>query len=224
LDKSFRLFFNAAMERRVPVVYAVIPGMMDQGLIRFLRKAKEKTPHLLDIVQHGWVHANHSKIQGKKYEFGSSRSLKLQREDIQRGFKKMQQAFGDLFTPAFVPPYHGYDLRTLRILKEEIFWAFSIGKVEGKCQLVQLPAEVSFTRYNKDGSRSINTANDMVEMLGRKFYRQLIPGVITHHEDFKSKEAWKELNRFFNFIETLCNKGKWRAISFAELRREMSEN
>ncbi len=219
LDKSFRRFFNAAIERRVPIVYAVIPGKMDKGLVRFLRRAKEKTPQLLDIVQHGWMHTNHSRTQGKKYEFGASRALKAQRQDIQRGFKTMRLAFGDLFTPAFVPPYHGYDERTLRILEEENFWAFSIGKLEKNSRLFQLPAKVSFTRYNKDGSRSLNTANDMIEMLGRNLYRQLLPGVVMHHEDFKTAAAHKELIRFFDFIEKLRNKEKWRTILFSDLWR-----
>lgn len=219
LDKSFRFFFNAAIERQVPVVYAVIPGKMDKGLVRFLRRAKEKTPQLLDIVQHGWVHKNHSRTLGKKYEFGVSRSVKLQREDIQRGLKHMRLAFGDEWTPAFVPPYHGYDERTLRILEDENFWAFSVGKSERKCRLFQLPAKISFTRYHKDGSRTLNTANGMVEMLGKSFYRQLLPGVVTHHEDFNTAVARKELIRFFDFIEKLRNKEKWRAILFADLRR-----
>ena len=55
LDREFRFFFDLAIDRGIPVVYAVIPGKMDQGLIRFLCRAKEKTPQLLDIVQHGWI-------------------------------------------------------------------------------------------------------------------------------------------------------------------------
>src|SRR5208283_766088 len=118
LDRQFRFFFEQAIDRGIPVVYAVIPGKMDRGLIRFLCRAKERTPRLLDIVQHGWIHANHSVKAGIKYEFGASRSLKSQRTDIQQGHKKMRLAFGEHLTSAFVPPYHGYDERTLRVLYE----------------------------------------------------------------------------------------------------------
>src|SRR5262245_9543051 len=106
LDKSFRFFFEAAMERAIPVVYAVIPGKMDRAFIRFMRRAKDKTPHLLDLVQHGWMHANHA-TDGAKYEFGPSRLLKVQREDIRLGSERMREAFDEHFMPAFVPPYHG---------------------------------------------------------------------------------------------------------------------
>lgn len=224
LDKRFRFFFNMALEHRVPIVYAVIPGKMENELIRFLCRAKETTPQLLDIVQHGWVHANHSSLLGKKYEFGASRSLKAQREDIDQGLKEMRRAFGDLFTAAFVPPYHAYDERTLRILDETGFWAFSIGKFEKKCRLLQLPAGVSFTRYHKDGSRTMNTADDMVEMLVKSFCRHLLSGVVTHHDDFKTAVAQRELMRFFGLAQRLATKEKYRAILFSDLKREMNDD
>lgn len=221
MDKSFRFFFDAAIERKVPVVYAVIPGKMEKGLIRFLRRAKERAPHLLDIVQHGWLHTNHSRTEGKKYEFGASRSLKDQREDIQRGLKQMRLSFGDQFTPAFVPPYHGYDQRTLRILEEERFWSFSIGRQDKKCRLLQLPAKISFTRYNIDGSKLIQKAEEIVKILGKSFNRQLLPGIVTHHEDFRTAASHKELMRFFDFIDKLRSKEKWRPILFADIWKEI---
>ena len=55
---------------------------------------------------------------------GLQRTLKSQREDIKQGLKKMRLAFGDHFTPAFVPPYHGYDERTGRYLKKKVFRSF----------------------------------------------------------------------------------------------------
>ena len=53
--------------------------------------------------------------------------MRPRREDIRQGLKKMRQAFGKHFTPAFVPPYHGYDERTLQVLHEEGFQVFSAG-------------------------------------------------------------------------------------------------
>lgn len=222
LDKEFRLFFDLVIGRGLPVVYAVIPGKMDKGLIRFLCRAKEKTPQLLDIVQHGWAHANHSVQSGTKYEFGESRTLRSQREDIQQGLKQMRLAFGDHFTPAFVPPYHGYDERTLRILEEEDFWGFSAGsrRLGGKKQLIELPAKISFSRYDKDGSCGVNPAADMMEMLAKGIYRQPLLGVVTHHADFKTAASRKELTRFFDLIEALRNKKEWRVLLFSDLWRK----
>lgn len=222
LDKSFRFFFDLARDHAVPVVYAVIPGKMDKGLVRFLRRAKEKTPRLLDIVQHGWRHLNHSPRAGIKYEFGISRSLKSQREDIRQGARLMRQAFGDRFTPAFVPPFHGYDERTLRVLQAEGFWAFSAGnrRREGKNRLIELPAKISFSRYERDGLCSVHNAADMVEMLIKDMVRRPVSGIVTHHTDFSTALSRKELIRFFKLIGALRSKKEWRVILFSNLWRE----
>lgn len=218
LDKKFRFFFDLAIDHNLPVVYAVIPAKMDKGLVRFLRRAKEKTPHLLDIVQHGWRHLNHSTDDETKYEFGASRSVAFQREDIRRGFKKIRLAFGEHFTPAFVPPYHGYDERTLRILQKEGFQIFSAGsrRLGEKFRLVELPAEISFSRYDKDGS-SINTATAMVGMLARDIYRRPVSGILTHHADFTTAASRRELMRFFDHIVMGTSKMGWRVLLFSDI-------
>jgi peptidoglycan/xylan/chitin deacetylase (PgdA/CDA1 family) len=223
LDKSFRFFFDLALERQLPVVYAVIPGKMDQGLIRFLRGAKAKTPQLLDIVQHGWMHTNHSKIQGKKYEFGLTRSKELQREDIQQGSKRMRLAFRDQFTPAFVPPYHGYDRNTLRVLSEENFKLFSAGipRTGDKKPFMEIPAQVSFSQYNQ-GEKSIYKAKDVVAALARVLARKSLAGVLTHHSDFATSAARRELTICFDLIASMRNEGKWSVLLFSDLERKAS--
>lgn len=221
LDKHFQFFFNAAMKQRLPIIHAVIPGKMDKGLIRFLRRAKERNPELLDIVQHGWMHTNHSEIIGKKYEFGVSRSLKNQREDIHRGQERMRLAFGNHFTPAFVPPYHGYDERTMRILNEENFQIFSAGisRSKTKKRFLDIPAQISFSRYNQ-GRASVHSAQDMLGNLVRGIGRRPILGVVTHHTDFNTVESRRELTRFFDCVEALRNKKDWRILLFSDLWRK----
>lgn len=218
LDRKFRFFFDLAKDRGLPVVYAVIPGKMDKGLIRFLCRAKEKTPQLLDIVQHGWVHANHCLQVGAKYEFGALRSLKSQREDIQQGLKKMYLAFGEHFTPAFVPPYHGYDERTLRVLHEEGFQIFSAGnrRAQIKKRFIELPAQVSFSHYDQ-GKKNIYYAKDVIGNLARGVGRQPLSGIVTHHADFATAALRKELTRFFDYIVALKSKERWRVLLFSDI-------
>ncbi len=221
LDREFRCFFDLAIEREIPVVYAVIPGKMDKALIRFLNRAKEKTPQLLDLVQHGLSHANHSPQKEMKYEFGASRSVECQREDIRQGLQKMRQAFGKNFTSAFVPPYHGYDERTLKILAEEGFTMFSAGirRLTGKRDFVNLPAQVSFSRYDQ-GKTGIYRAVDVIGSLAQGIYRRPLSGVVTHHADFKTAAARKELERFFNFIDALRGRNQWQVMLFSGLKRK----
>jgi hypothetical protein len=223
LDKRFRFFFDLAMDRQLPVVYAVIPGKMDKGLVRFLRRAKEKMPHLLDIVQHGWVHANHSSRSGIKYEFGASRSLKSQREDIQQGLKQMRHAFGDHLTSAFVPPYHGYDKRTLQVLHEEKFQIFSAGvpRIGDKKPFMEIPAQVSFSQY-KQGKKTMHKSKDVIGKLVRFLNRRSLAGVLTHHSDFVTAATCKDLTMVFNFIAKMRNEGKWNVLLFSDFERNGS--
>jgi predicted deacetylase len=221
LDQSFRFFFDHAMERQIPVVYAVIPGKLEKAAARFLCRAKEKTPHLLDIVQHGWMHANHSVRRGIKYEFGASRSLKEQREDISQGLKQMRAAFGKYFTPAFVPPYHGYDERTLKALDQEGFGIFAAGnrRAAVKRRFLEIPAHVSFTDYGQ-GKKDIRKAVDVTASLARGIYRRPVTGLVTHHADFKTAAGRKELVRFFNFIDALRRQKEWQVLLFSGLERK----
>lgn len=222
LDRTFRFFFDLAIDRRIPVVYAVIPGKIDKRTVRFLCRAKEKTPQLLDIVQHGWVHVDHSVDAGTKYEFGALRSLKSQREDIQQGLRKMHLVFGEHFTPAFVPPYHGYDERTLRLLQEEGFQVFSAGTRRSlkKRRFLNMPAGVSFTRYGRDGTKSIFNAADMMRMLAADIRCRPLSGILAHHADFTTSACRKELERFFDLIVALREKEQCRVLLFSDLQRK----
>lgn len=218
LDHEFRFYFNLAVERRIPVVHAVIPAKMDPALIDFLCKAKEKYPHLLDIVQHGWLHMNYSGDNLKKYEFGHLRSLEKQRQDINQGFKKMRQAFGDLFTPAFVPPYHGYDENTLKVIEEAGFSIFSAGinQLKTKKKFIELPAQISFSHYEQ-GRTSIYNAVEMVQALERNIARWALSGVLTHHADFNTEACRRELIKFMDVITGLMDKNVFRGLLFSDI-------
>lgn len=220
LDKEFRFFFDLAMESRIPVVHAVIPGKMDKALIRFLCKAKERTPALLDIVQHGWVHANHSDEADKKYEFGRSRSYAAQAQDIDMGKERMQAAFGDLMTPAFVPPFHGYDQQTQAILNDGFFKLFSAGSrgLDKKSGLLELPATISFSSYGKNTKPSIKLAADVVEILAINIRRVPLSGVVTHHEDFTTMASRMELTNFFRLLAVKKAREEWRVVLFSDLQ------
>ena len=218
MDREFRFLFGQAQERGIPVIHAVIPGKMDKGLIRFLCRAKEKAPRSLDIVQHGWMHTNHSLKAGTKYEFGALRSLESQSKDIQQGLKKMRLAFGEHFTPAFVPPYHGYDQYTLQILGEQGFKIFSAGsrRLELKKRFIEIPAQISFSRYTQ-GRKSIQNACEMIGVLAKSIDRQSLSGVLTHHADFSTVARRKELTRFFDCIAALESKEGWKGLLFSDI-------
>ncbi|MCC6758829.1 MAG: DUF2334 domain-containing protein [Candidatus Omnitrophica bacterium] len=219
LDKRFLYFFDLARDMGLPVIHAVIPGKIDKDCIRFLNRAKERTPRLLDIVQHGWVHADYSLDPRTKYEFGASRSYQSQQEDICFGLKKMRSAFGQNFTPAFVPPFCGYDQRTWKILVEEGFHIFSAGtrKSGKRSGMVELPAILSTTCYDNPAKVFINKATDIVQGLIRSAHRIAVAGVVTHHADFTTAASRKDLARLFKFIVALRERKKWQVYLFSDL-------
>jgi len=218
LDKEFCFFFEEAVKRDIPVVHAVIPGKMDQEAVEFLCRAKKKTPQLLDIVQHGWMHKNYSIDGTTKFEFGPLRDLRSQQEDIQLGLKKMREAFGEYFTPAFVPPYHSYDKVTLNVLGEEGFKVFSAGTrwSQKDKRFIEIPAQISFSRY-EEGKASIRPAKEVLTEAAKAAVRRPLAGVLTHHKDFAGLGPRRELTRFFDCIAALKKKENWRVLLFSDI-------
>ena len=191
---------------------------MDQGLIRFLCRAKEKTPHLLDIVQHGWMHSNHSILPSIKYEFGASRDYASQKTDIEQGLKKMRLAFGKYWTPAFVPPYHGYNDQTLKVLGGNEFKIFSAGTVRSKFKknFIEMPTQVSFSQY-ENGKKSIYPAKLVLANLLKSIRYRPLSGILTHHKDFSNALYRRELIRFLDYVTAIRTKEAWRVLLFSEI-------
>lgn len=102
------------------VTCAVVPLWLSQETIDFLLYCARSFPGTLEIHQHGYTHINHGDSY-HKYEYGSGRSLQEQENTIREGKAILQQAFGDLFFPAFTPPYGEYDENTLQALAREGF-------------------------------------------------------------------------------------------------------
>lgn len=219
LDKSFRSFFDLAMTYRIPVVYAVIPGRTEKSLVRMLLRHKERTPELLDIVQHGWKHTNHSDVADRKYEFGAFREYEAQHEDMEKGRKRMLSLFGKSFVSAFVPPYHGYDERTLKIVQDLGFRIFSAGKkvTQRERSFLDIPASLSFSVYAKDAPVSTVSCSLMLKRVSVGLLARKIVGVVCHHADFSSRTARRELELFFCCISRLRNRGELRLVLFSDL-------
>ncbi len=220
LTSSFQFFFEQMLGRELPVVYAVIPGKMEKSLVHFIRRAKERYPHLLDIVQHGWMHTNYSSDRKQKYEFGMARDFETQRQDIQKGKQLMDKAFGDYFTKAFVPPFHGYDQQTIKALTVENFSMFSAGTYDlaEPLSLKYLPAMTSFSQYGK-GTVKIYSAKEVLRQWIRNMTKNSLSGIVTHHEDFNTHYARKEMARFFNLIEKRMRQGKLQIFLFSDLEK-----
>lgn len=223
LSRSFCAFFDHCFDCDIPVVYAVIPAKMQPDFVRFLRKKKKEKPMMLDIVQHGWRHADHhlknEAVLGRgKYEFGPSRSYLVQRHDILEGRSKMVEAFGNDFTDAFVPPFHGYDKATLRIVEECGFRMFSARKKEifPQGRVLSFPIDISI--------RAGDQAFDLRRFLSILWKCMKSPGgvvgVLSHHEKLRNVRLRQETFNFLSALKKLQDERICRLATFSRMRRQ----
>jgi peptidoglycan/xylan/chitin deacetylase (PgdA/CDA1 family) len=205
-NKKFINVFNFLKRYRIPVIYGVIPKLIEKALVEFLNKEKNENPKLLDIVQHGWAHKNYSKNSKNKYEFGASRTYLQQKHDIQKGYLKMKKLFNKNFTPAFVPPYHGYNLITLKIISELKIPIFSAGeKLKQKNnQFINMPARFSLNGYRENGVPFVLEINTLIKrFLSLLRENELLIGIVFHHTAIRNKKAMSNFKKFFFFLKKL---------------------
>jgi len=123
-EETLRHLLDISLSRQVPLTLAVIPGKLTDATIQLFKRHKRAAPTLLEIHQHGWTHVNHEQ-EGRKCEFGPSRTYQEQYDDIARGKAIMEQAFPLRFFPAFTPPWNRCTQETFKVLDELGFQVLS---------------------------------------------------------------------------------------------------
>jgi peptidoglycan/xylan/chitin deacetylase (PgdA/CDA1 family) len=89
-------------EHALPLDVAVIPAALERAVAAELRA---RAGPLLGLHQHGFAHRNHEP-DGRKHEFGPSRSPADQRRDIEKGAARLGALLGDNVDPIFTPPWN----------------------------------------------------------------------------------------------------------------------
>ncbi len=112
-EPTLRRLLTIFAQRNVPVILGVIPATLTPECTSLLTEFSAS----IEIVQHGWQHMNHE-LTGRKCEFGSSRSLPEQLADIARGQARMNEAFGEHWFPAFIPPWNRCTAQTYQVLDQ----------------------------------------------------------------------------------------------------------
>jgi len=106
----------ATAERHGVVIdLAVIPDALDDRLAADLVRWAEGGAARLH--QHGRRHANHEP-EGRKCEFGSSRSRHDQQLDLSDGARRLARHLGPLVDPVFTPPWNRCTAVTAELLAE----------------------------------------------------------------------------------------------------------
>ena len=90
-------------QRQIPIDLAVIPQALSEPLAHELL-SRAQTAHL-GVHQHGFAHVNHEP-NGRKYEFGPSRTRLEQLNDLNMGRQRLGMLLGGVVDPIFTPPWN----------------------------------------------------------------------------------------------------------------------
>ena len=210
-EDSLKQLLDLALARGVPMNLEIIPGRLTPAGTAILKNALRADHALLSLNQHGWMHSNHE-VEGRKCEFGISRSFTHQLNDIAQGKTILESTFEDLFYPAFTPPWNRCTMDTYRALDELGFQVLS--KDRGKDRLSEYRfTEISTTLdlYSwKEGAR-MKSPDDIVQALIGQLEALPLVGLLLHH-----KVMTTDAFRFLDQI--LCELTRHSVVRFHTFR------
>jgi uncharacterized protein DUF2334 len=135
----------------LPLDLAVIPAALHPPLADEL--TRRVAWQRLNLHQHGYRHENHE-AEGRKYEFGPSRSITRQREDIVAGAARLEALLDDLPQPIFTPPWNRCTQETAWVLRE---FGFAVLSREARATkldldgLDEIPIRVDWVKPDRVG-------------------------------------------------------------------------
>jgi hypothetical protein len=225
LEKSFTDFFAIMYGLKIPVVYAVIPKLLEKSAAIFLRKAKEKTPDLIDIVQHGYAHENHADAGQRKYEFGDNRTYQQQVYDIEAGIKIMKKWFGGLLTPGFIPPYHSENADTVKALEylDVPLYSARLKLPCKKTKFLELPAKVWIHRLDSKGAPAPLNFRRVSAELVEALSTQKISGMVCRHHMLTHPNDHKILKALMGIVLREQSQGKVQTVLFSDILNRMPD-
>jgi predicted glycosyltransferase len=196
-----------------PLNLAVIPDLLSDATVKRLLTRELWIPESLGLIQHGWRHTNHEQ-EGRKCEFGISRSLADKFNDIARGKARLEEAFGPRFYPAFTPPWNRCTPDTFGLLDELGFLVLSKDRgkepVEGH-RFQEISTTLDLYRW-KDGA-TLKPADEIVPALISQMRELDRVGILLHHKVMDDTaftfldQLLKELRQFpvvrFHTLKTL---------------------
>jgi predicted deacetylase len=148
-DDRLLALLDLVDDHGLPLDLAVIPAALGPHLAAELRgRAGDR----LGLHQHGFAHCNHER-EGRRYEFGPSRTHVAQRRDIEAGARRLEDLLGDdVLEPIFTPPWNRCTAATGRCLLElgfEVLSRESRAEPLGLDGLRELPVSIDWVRLER---------------------------------------------------------------------------
>jgi peptidoglycan/xylan/chitin deacetylase (PgdA/CDA1 family) len=164
----------------VPIDLVVIPKVVSRDTANRLRKIVETDVDQVAIHQHGYAHINHEQ-NGRKCEFGESRSRDQQLTDICAGRDLLRDLFGPHTDPIFTPPWNRCTATTIECLRDAGVTVLSRDVTAAPLPphgLVELPVSIDWFARRK-GVRL--TRDELGDALAEAAALQGPVGVMLHH-------------------------------------------
>lgn len=210
-SKIFEIFSKESL----PIIVGITPFSYDDSnnLIPLSYEKKELINRYLhqenfDIALHGYSHKNFSNQKGFKYEF-TNLTFEKQNELIVKG-KSFIDSITGKNVKFFIPPWNGYDDKTLDALEKNDFELISAG-IRGfykKTGLKFLP----LTTNIKDLEKSFHLA---------KQSREKTPLIVVNFHSFEFKNE-SDLVNFEKSLKELKQNGKIETVGLKELLKNFS--
>ena len=177
-ERLYRLL-HVTRSRGVPIDLAVIPDALDAALARKLRQFTT-SGELVAVHQHGRSHVSHE-AAGRKNEFGPSRSVAEQWDDIHAGQRRLLALLGEPVDPIFTPPWNRCTAVTaacLAALGFELLSRDADAETFGVDGIGELPVHLDWT-----GRRGVAAGPDAWGVtIARRLHSAGAPvGLMLHH-------------------------------------------
>ena len=109
---------TAALDRllalaELPLALAVVPAHMRVSLADRLAGSR------VDVLQHGFSHANHQPESDKQAELGDARPIPVMQEELARGWQRLTTLFGRRALHVLVPPWNRIDAALVATLSAQ---------------------------------------------------------------------------------------------------------
>ncbi|MCI0387507.1 MAG: hypothetical protein MOB07_01880 [Acidobacteria bacterium] len=181
-ESSLRTLLNVFLRHEIPINLEIIPARMTDSAAALLLLHHSQRSDLFELNQHGWQHVNHER-EGRKCEFGRSRSFDEQFADIASGKEVLEGAFGSAFSAVFTPPWNRCTTETFLALDQLEFQGLS--KIRDRMPVTGYRfREISVTLdlYRWKSSVVMKTPEEFVGELISQMSELETIGIMLHHK------------------------------------------
>jgi peptidoglycan/xylan/chitin deacetylase (PgdA/CDA1 family) len=177
----------------VPLTLAVIPQDTGAALAERIASASH-----VSVAVHGWSHQNHAGKSEKKQELGLHRPKAIVLDELQNGFDKLADLYGQQFNAMLVPPWNRIDADLLPELASLGYRSVSVFGAEKPAPIRKINTHVDLIDWHgsRGGRDPEVLITEIVARLRIMFDQSGHVGFLTHHL-VHDQAAWSFLASLF---------------------------